>query len=84
MSREIAETNGADVSGGDLDRARRGAAQVFSRLVWLYTAGESTSIAEGEAERLLGSMAYVLGVYGNSVSARKLLSEVSMASTTAS
>ncbi len=33
---------------------------VFARLVWLYTAGESTSIAEEEAEQLLGSMAYVL------------------------
>ena len=84
MSRDIVEGSGFDAVRNDLDCARRGAAQVFSRLVWLYTAGESTSIAEGEAERLLGSMAYVLGVYGNSVSARKLLSEVSMASTTAS
>lgn len=57
MSREVRLDN-----TGDLDRARRGAAQVFARLVWLCTAGESTSIAEGEAERLLGSMAYVLGV----------------------
>lgn len=67
MSGEIAgacgaETRGARVGCDGLDRARRGAAQVFARLVWLYTAGESTSIAEEEAERLLGSMAYVLGV----------------------
>jgi hypothetical protein len=62
MSGEIAEVGGASAECGDLDRARRGAARVFARLVWLYTAGESTSIAEEEAEQLLGSMAYVLGV----------------------
>ncbi|MEE8674242.1 DUF6179 domain-containing protein [Tractidigestivibacter scatoligenes] len=62
MSGEIAGAGGASVGCDGLDRARRGAAQIFARLVWLYTAGESTSIAEEEAERLLGSMAYVLGV----------------------
>lgn len=62
MSRDIVEGSGFDAVRNDLDRARSGAAQVFARLVWLYTAGESTSIAEGEAELLLGSMAYVLGV----------------------
>ena len=67
MSGEIAEAGGAGTRGDgvgrdDLDQARRGASQVFARLVWLYTAGESTSIAKEEAERLLGSMAYVLGV----------------------
>ena len=62
MSVEIAGAGGASAERNDLDRARRGAARVFARLVWLYTAGESTSIAEEEAEQLLGSMAYVLGV----------------------
>ena len=62
MSGEIAGAGGASAECDDLDRARCGAAQVFARLVWLYTAGESTSIGEGEAEQLLGSMTYVLGV----------------------